>query len=406
MVTSSDNTNGNSSTGSLIPPAPGPGRPQPAQDVLTTAIDALQAIGDDVQRGIKALQALGGRPVLPVQPLASRMISGSVTLRTMSANVAANTTLRPGDEIVSSAGNAKLSFQTDGNLVVYVRRSGVLPTGGASGDWVARWASNTNGKPAATCTMQGDGNLVIYNAQGKPLWASNTSGHPGATLSVQDDENVVIYQGSTALWATNTWIGGVAHSNFNPATMGFHFVNNFPDGYWQFGTLKFATAGLCGGMSFSALDYYYAKMPIPAATSTPSAVNDALGQYINARQQESVVNNLGGWAVQILNPDDHALNYWATHDEWTKIKSHIDSGDPAPIGLGIYLNGGSSHQVVAVGYREGARERWIYTYDSNNPNAESYVHLGPDRLHWDDEQGGDWRGFFVESYSPKQPPAV
>lgn len=128
-----------------------------------------------------------------------------------------------------------------------------------------------------------------------------------------------------------------------------------------------------------------------------------MGQYINARQQESVVTNLGGWTVQVLNPDDHALNYWATHDEWSKLKAAIDSGQPAPIGLGIYLNGGSSHQVVACGYREGAVERWIITYDPNNPSADSYVHLAPGRLHWDDELGGDWRGFFVEAYTPKTP---
>jgi hypothetical protein len=34
--------------------------------------------------------------------------------------------------------------------------------------------------------MQGDGNLVVYNASIVPRWASNTSGHPGAELTLTD----------------------------------------------------------------------------------------------------------------------------------------------------------------------------------------------------------------------------
>src|SRR5688572_12060669 len=182
--------------------------------------------------------------------------------------------LNPGEEIASDSGNAKLAYQEDGNLVVYVRRNGAMPTTDPGAGWVPRWASNTSGQPAGVCVMQGDGNLVIYTPDGAPIWASNTWGHPGAFLAIQDDENVVIYDESGAIWSTNTWIGGVARSGFDAARNGFHFVNNFADGYWQFGWLRFSTAGLCGGMSFAALDYYFNGMAIPAATSTPSAVND------------------------------------------------------------------------------------------------------------------------------------
>jgi hypothetical protein len=312
--------------------------------------------------------------------------------------------LSPGQQWTSSSGNTMLAYQGDGNLVVYVRRNGVMPTGNSSGGWVARWASNTAGKPAGKTIMQKDGNLVVYGPDGHPFWASNTAGHPTATIAIQDDENVVIYEGDHPLWSSNTWIGGVAHSNFDVASRGFAFINNFPDGYWQFGLLKFATAGLCGGMTFTALDYYWANRTIPANTTTPSAVNDPLGRYINARQQQSVESNLGGWSTQILNPDDHALNYWATHDEWNKVKASIDAGHPLPLGLGVYFNGGASHQVIAVGYREGARERWIITCDPNLPRREGCLHLEPNALHWKDQQGGDWRGYFASSYSPKPAP--
>jgi hypothetical protein len=52
--------------------------------------------------------------------------------------------------------------------------------------------------------MQGDGNLVMYNAADRPVWASNTAGHYDAFLVVQNDGNVVIYDGGRPIWATGT----------------------------------------------------------------------------------------------------------------------------------------------------------------------------------------------------------
>jgi hypothetical protein len=261
--------------------------------------------------------------------------------------------------------------------------------------------------------MQEDGNLVLYTGNHKPVWSSKTDRHPNAHLVVQDDENVVIYQGDRPIWSTGTWIWASVKSPFDPAKHGFHFINDFPDGHWNFGTLRFSTRGLCGGMAFTALDYYFAKMATPAkGDPPPSADHDVLGKYINARQQESVETNLGHWAPMILNPDDHALSYWSTHDEWTKLKNSINAGRPVPIGLGVYLNGTSSHQVVATGYQEGAKERWIWTYDPDDRNQQAYVHLPPGALHWRDElkaidpKWPDWRGFFVSEYHPKKPPPV
>lgn len=312
--------------------------------------------------------------------------------------------LNPGEQWLSDSGNTMLAYQGDGNLVVYVRRDGNgMPTTDPNAGWEARWASDTYGHEAGFCAMQGDGNLVLY-AHDQPYWSSNTWGHDGAVLAIQDDENVVIYHGDSAIWSSNTWVGGVAHSGFDVASRGFAFINNFPDGYWQFGVIRIATLGLCGGMTYAALDYYWSGAPTPSTSATPSAVGDPLGAYINARQQQSVEQNLGGWMVQILNPDDHALHYWSTHDEWNKLKGAIDAGSPVPIGLGTYLNGSASHQVVAVGYREGARERWILTYDPNNRRAEGWVHLPPNALHWWTQEGREYRGFFVSGYNPAPPP--
>merc|ERR1711924_49541 len=42
-------------------------------------------------------------------------------------------------------------------------------------------------------TMQGDGNLVLYNSNDEPLWASGTNGDYGAHCILQKDGHFLIY---------------------------------------------------------------------------------------------------------------------------------------------------------------------------------------------------------------------
>jgi hypothetical protein len=60
---------------------------------------------------------------------------------------------------------SRVVFQTDGNLVVYVKRKGVEE---------AVWDPSTYGNPGAVMNVQDDGNVVILSAAGRPLWATNT----------------------------------------------------------------------------------------------------------------------------------------------------------------------------------------------------------------------------------------
>jgi hypothetical protein len=91
-------------------------------------------------------------------------------------------TLRPGGEIYSDSGRYRLTYQTNGNLVLYdTRPASVL------------WDTKTTGQTAGQAVLQGDGNFVIYNGSGTPVWSSGTINNPGARLYVQDDGNLVIY---------------------------------------------------------------------------------------------------------------------------------------------------------------------------------------------------------------------
>jgi hypothetical protein len=96
-------------------------------------------------------------------------------------------TLEAGGQLLSESHAYRLAMQSDGDLVMF------------NGDQ-ALWSSGTAGYPGAKAVMEGDGNLVVYDAGGTARWFSDTAGHPGSRLIVHDDGNLVIYQGAMALW--------------------------------------------------------------------------------------------------------------------------------------------------------------------------------------------------------------
>jgi hypothetical protein len=103
--------------------------------------------------------------------------------------------LSAGDRVTSATVRGRyyyLSYQGDGNLVLYQNNGEVL------------WASHTAGTTAGEVVMQQDGNLVVYNRGGRAVWASGTASHPGSHLEVQVDGNVVIYNPQHhPQWSTN-----------------------------------------------------------------------------------------------------------------------------------------------------------------------------------------------------------
>lgn len=62
------------------------------------------------------------------------------------------------------------------------------------------WSANTDGS-AARLNMQGDGNLVTYDASSRPLWSSKTAGRAGATLTLQDSGRSEVRLAGSVLWS-------------------------------------------------------------------------------------------------------------------------------------------------------------------------------------------------------------
>lgn len=104
-----------------------------------------------------------------------------------------DTDWKAGTVVLRSPNNRfKLSYQTDGNLVLY--KDGNAPI----------WSTSTMGKPSSTLSFQGDGNLVLYN-NGTAVWGAQCHGKGGNWIYLQDDGNLVVYTADNRpIWASGT----------------------------------------------------------------------------------------------------------------------------------------------------------------------------------------------------------
>ena len=54
-------------------------------------------------------------------------------------------------------------------------------------------------------SMQGDGNLVMYNSDRAPVWYTGTNGKPDLHLKIFNDGNMKLYDTAFGtVWQTNT----------------------------------------------------------------------------------------------------------------------------------------------------------------------------------------------------------
>ncbi len=209
-------------------------------------------------------------------------------------------------------------------------------------------------------------------------------------------------------------------TQFNPATHGFHFVNDFVVSANRIGPLpdiKFT--GLCGGMSYAALDFYYADRATPKDDFSPF-VGSPLEAYIFERQQQSLLKspaNIARWAELTVNPFGARNNEfygWAVGERFAELRARIDDGHPVPLGL-KGGDGFGDHQVAAIGYEmgryrgdKGAHQEdiRIFIYDPNYPGVTTELRTDErNRKIVHTNGGGRWQGYFVDpEYRVVTPP--
>ncbi|KAF1719870.1 hypothetical protein [Pseudoxanthomonas wuyuanensis] len=210
-------------------------------------------------------------------------------------------------------------------------------------------------------------------------------------------------------------------TRFDPATHGFRFVNTFNNDVIR--EVDFRTSGLCGGMVYSAMDYFNASMPIPQQAYRP-AVNTPLHDYIYKRQVASLTENMDKWAELGFNPlgaRNGEFFRWGLQGfsggRLQELRARIDRGQPAPLGLWHYDGArGGDHQVLAIGYDLGRyrgdlgahqEDLRIFVYDPNYPGRTltlvpdlsrgGYRYLEEDKL---------WLTYFVDAKYRAQRPSI
>lgn len=155
--------------------------------------------------------------------------------------------------------------------------------------------------------------------------------------------------------------------------------------------LTHANEGMCGGMVFAVLDYFYAHLLPPNTVESPKTADDPLFLYIRERLWDSF--DVSGQGHRFLSyssphyPDSSGgiaqdFGYgkgrsWITYREtWQFIHLEIDAGRPVPLNLiqTKDLDIGKNHQVLAYGYQRSGQKVTLYIYDPNEPQADTVTY--------------------------------
>jgi hypothetical protein len=94
--------------------------------------------------------------------------------------------------LVSPNQQYRLSYQGDGNLVVYDKSNKPL------------WNSQTNGRTPNKLVFQGDGNLVLYGANNAVHWAAYCHNKGGKSLRLNDNGSLSVWSDNRYIWATGS----------------------------------------------------------------------------------------------------------------------------------------------------------------------------------------------------------
>ncbi|MBL8486948.1 MAG: hypothetical protein JNK22_07675 [Rhodocyclaceae bacterium] len=186
-------------------------------------------------------------------------------------------------------------------------------------------------------------------------------------------------------------------TSFKPSVHGWPFDN-------------FGKFGNCGGMCFAALDRYYGGEAVDRSISQPSVV---LRKEIEGRQADTLDDWLWGKVIQwTQRPDEghgyrgHSVGHMTQHDEWPKVRSSLDAGQPITLCLirveGFTANPAGNHQVTAWDYTLGSNGHVVVAvYDPNHAGDDRVsveFDLGRNKINARQSTGESVRGFFGIRY--------
>jgi hypothetical protein len=177
---------------------------------------------------------------------------------------------------------------------------------------------------------------------------------------------------------------------FTPLMHGFNFQNQFSGLPFLFHkNLKIChlfnqfffrknSYGLCGGICFAALDYFYSGREIPLI-DLDFGVGNFLHSYLFKRQNDTygflgkIVLKFALWSFM-----SDATLQTKTHREFSNIQLSLNQNKPVVLGL-VYVHISkslaiwSNHQVIVYGYNADSQNKTLYLYDPNFPGSEDIV---------------------------------
>ncbi len=254
-----------------------------------------------------------------------------------------------------------------------------------------------------------NGNYFIKSKSGQYLGVYMSQVTDGTVVGLRNGRDNSSFQKWQLIKMTND---GRRLTSFRPERDGFRFINTFNgEDFIRWG-------GLCGGMVYTALDYFRNRIPVPTQSYTPANAT-TLQSYIYQRQQHSMWNVNDKWselevAYRVRTGE---IFRWGIQGSGggrlEELKNAIDANRSVPIGLFggevPSINGGSggNHVVLAIGYTMGRYtgdfngfpgEYKIFAYNPNEGNKMTTLVPNMDgQCYFEVESGKVWRTYFVNN---------
>jgi hypothetical protein len=223
-----------------------------------------------------------------------------------------------------------------------------------------------------------------------------------------------------------------------PSRHGFAFRNAWPSEpavslASPFGQINVgnADAGLCGGMVFAVVDYWQAATIPPADRPAPEEplYGHIVRRLIDSWHLPAGVAQYYQWmnlpdgdtGFDVLRRHvviDRGLGWRTIRMQWPQIKTDLDRGTPAALGLVTVASSkpadlALNHQVLAYDYDRSGAEVSVRVYDPNRGQRDDIwirfdtsTPTKPTAFTHNLGIGHPVRGFFRTAYAPSTPPAV
>jgi hypothetical protein len=202
----------------------------------------------------------------------------------------------------------------------------------------------------------------------------------------------------------------IINSDFSPIIHGYNFLNLFDLKLIVSVTSilkKHLFIGLCGGMVFSALDYFYSSVKRPDFIS-PNEFKEEFVEYLWKRQRDSVsLLTLLKLIYHGISSDKKNFNHLLSKNI-PIILEKLNQNIPVPVVIvrnRFFENPTNNHQLLIVSCAIDGPLTHFTCYDPNYPKQTPLISVS--RISGQEfikhSFGDQIRGMFINDYKPKKP---